>query len=168
MSEFAHIAFDSKDLEEFFSGLPPKLQKQALLPALRKGGNVITAAIRRGLPPYLKKFKIAVSQKALKGSMPAIMVGLFGRKASYINKRGQKWDPYMLLYWHNYGTLARRSPSHNFQYSRRRVSRDWRGGIRPELFFEKSVSQSIDKAEDKIVESFQGEFDKFLVKKGFK
>lgn len=168
MSDGVTIEFNSAELEEFFTQLPVHLQKKAFLPALRKGGNEITKSIRRNLPPYLKKFKIAVSQKALKGSMPAILVGIFGRKATYINRRGQKWDPYMLLYWHNYGTLSNRSSSHKFQYSRRKVSADRRGGIRPLLFFEKSVNQSIGLAEDKIAESFQSEFDKFLVKKGFK
>ena len=134
------------ELTGFLQNHTKELDK-TVIGSLIKGSREIKKDIIANMPGNLQKFKPIVSHKALtKTSNPSLVVGIFGRKLSYINRRGVKWDPFMLEYWANYGTLANRDKGHPFQSSRRDKSKGWHGGIRAQHFFERGTESSIESA----------------------
>lgn len=134
------------ELTSFLQNHPKELDK-SVLQSLNKGSRTIMKEIVSRMPGNLQKFKSIVSSKPLtKSSNPTVLVGVFGRKLIFVNRRGVKWDPFMLVYWANYGTMANRDGSHAFQSSRRSVSRNKKGGIKPLNFFEKAIDSSMDSA----------------------
>jgi len=121
------------------------------------------------MPSGIKKLKPIVASKILaKTANPTIIVGVFGRKMDYVNRRGVKWDAFYLAYWSEYGTLARRANWHTFQRSRRIASAKWKGGIRPTRFFEKAVDNSFEKALTTAEEDLSKAVDSLAKKFGFR
>jgi hypothetical protein len=118
----------------------------------------------QSLPGKLKGMRSAIKIKSGKGESMTLAVGVFRGTGIYLNRRGQKWDPYMLLYWHNYGTLSNRASRHWFQYNRRRVSRRWRGGIMPGMFIERAWQSSAAEAQRIFEQTYEIEHNKFLEK----
>lgn len=164
------MATDSKiegidELQGFLQNHTKELDK-TVIGSLIKGSREIKKDIIANMPGNLQKFKPIVTHKALtKSSNPSLVVGIFGRRLSYTNRRGVKWDPFMLEYWANYGTLANRDKGHLFQSSRREKSKDWRGGIRAQHFFERGTESSVENAlkiasedMDNIIESLSKKF----------
>lgn len=74
----------------------------------------------------------------------------------------------MLEYWANYGTLTNRDKGHLFQSSRREKSKDWRGGIRPQHFFERGIESSVEAALRIASEDMENIIDSLSKKFGFK
>jgi len=157
--------FDS--LDSFLKDHTKELDK-TVIGSLTKGGREIQRAVIAQMPDKLKVFKNIFSIKKLKGDNPAVILGFFGRKMNYINRRGVKWDAFNLVYWANYGTLANRDRSHQFTKARRRESIKWRGGIKPLNFFDKAVDASYDKALTVADEDLNKIVDQLSNKYGFK
>jgi len=152
-------------LDDIFEKLPAQYAKKPVIATFRKGANEVKKAMRSELPGYLKVTKKIISAKAGKSkNYPSLSVGFFGRKAIYVNSKGQQWDPFMLVYWHNYGTLANRQPGHPFKKARKAKSSNMQGGIRPRLFVEKAIQASHQKALQVVENEFEDQLMKFLKK----
>lgn len=168
MMDNLQIEVQDKELTQFFAGLPNRMAKKPMVTTMRKGAALVNKEIRNSMPGNLKKFKSILGAKTARSATPVLAVGFFGRKVQFINRRGQKWDAWQLVYWHNYGTMANRDASHKFVSSRRQKSANKRGGIRPLRFFDKAVNRALPQAERKIMDEFGNEIDKFAKKYGFR
>lgn len=85
-----------------------------------------------------KKFKPLVKAKFLKKEKnPTLMFGFFGTKGG--TSSDNTIPTWFKAYWKNYGTLTKRHPGHSFEFARKRISKGWRGGERPVLFYEKAT-----------------------------
>lgn len=167
------MAIDSKiegidELTSFLENHTKELDK-TVVGSLIKGSREIKKDIIANMPGNLQKFKPIVTHKALtKSSNPSLVVGVFGRRLSYTNRRGVKWDPFMLEYWANFGTMANRDKGHPFQSARREKSKSWRGGIRPQHFFERGIESSVEAALRIASEDMENIIDSLSKKFGFK
>lgn len=159
---------DAEQLVSFLETLPSKVAKKPLVAILRKGANEVKKELRRELPSNLKKFKTIIGAKATRGNYAGLTVGYYGKKVYFVNRRGVKWDSYMMVYWANYGTLSKRDASHKFKKSRRAVSARWKGGIRSNNFVERGMERGTPKAEKKIEEEFYNVIDSWASKHGFR
>jgi len=151
------VEFDgTENIDQILQKLPAKYAKKPVISTFRKGARIFTKTLRRNTPRDSGETKKAIGVKAGKGKNNAsIKVGF----------RGGKYLPaYMKAYWHNYGTLENRDPSHKFQKGRRSVSSHWSGGIQPKHFVEESWESTQDKVQDKIEQELENETVKFLQK----
>jgi hypothetical protein len=165
----ANVKFDGfGNLVTIFREMPDDGYRRPVVAAFRKAALPVKQAMASGLPPNLKQFSKVIKIKPGKGKSMTLAVGFFGRQGVYVNHKGQKWDPYMLLYWHNYGTLANRSGEHQFQNARRKPSLSWMGGIKSALFVEKAIDSSMPQAEKVFETAYITEHEKFLQKKSSK
>jgi len=156
------------ELSSFLQNHTKELDK-SVLQSLTKGSRLIKNEIVSRMPGNLQKFKSIIGSKNLTNSAnPTVLVGVFGRKLNFVNRRGVKWDPFMLVYWANYGTMANRDGSHTFQSSRRSVSRNKKGGIKPLNFFEKAIDSSMDSALSIAADDIDKTMDIVASKFGFK
>ncbi|MZP67227.1 MAG: hypothetical protein GT597_13900 [Bacteroidales bacterium] len=152
------------NLIAIFRKMPEDGYRKPVMAAFRKAAVPVKRAIIASLPSYLKGVKTAVKIKPGKGKKLVLAVGVYGNTGVYVNRRGVGWDPYMLVYWHNYGTLSNRAPGHSFQYRRRKKSAHWKGGIRPRFFVDRAVESSIGEAQRIFDEAYLVEHEKFLEK----
>ncbi|QZE15354.1 hypothetical protein K4L44_05845 [Halosquirtibacter laminarini] len=167
-SQQAEIHLDPQ-VEIMFMNWAEPVKKKVLVGCYRKGATVIRRELYNALPPEYQKFKAVLKAKSMRGKNIGLWVGFYAKAIKYINKRSQVWDAYFLLLWQNYGTLDNRSKGHKFVYARRSRSKGMKGGIKPLGFFEKGSSDAVmQQAEEKAADAFEGEFDKFLRKKGFR
>jgi hypothetical protein len=148
--------------------MPEDGYRKPVIAAFRKAAQPVKEAMANNLPSSLSPLKKVLKISPGKGKSMTLAVGFFGRQGMYRNRRGVMWDPYMLLYWHNYGTLANRSPEHSFQNPRRKPSVNWKGGIGAGLFVERAVDQSMPEAEKIFESSYLTEHQKFLEKRAAK
>ena len=130
--------------------------------AFRKAADPVKKAIVTNLPGSLKGLKKAVKIKPGKGKSLTMAVGIYSGNGVFRNTRGQDWDPYMIAYWHNYGTLSNRDREHSFKKQRRSISADFQGGIRPQRFVERAWDQSKTQAQKEFEKKAVEEVDKFL------
>jgi hypothetical protein len=151
-----------ENIVTIFRETPEDGFRKPVIAAFRKAAVPVKNAMISNLPGNLKPLKKALKIQPGKGKSMTLAVGFFGRQWKYSNRKGQLWDPYMLLYWHNYGTMDNRSPEHNFQYNRRKASINKTGGIRAGLFVEKAIDESILEAQKTFETSFEIEHKKFL------
>ena len=154
-------------LNSFLMDHTKELDK-TVIGSLTKGGRVIQREVIARMPDKLKVFKSIFGIKKVKSNNACVTVGFFGRKLSYVNRRGVKWDAFNLLYWSNYGTLSNRDASHTFTKGRRSVSKKWKGGIAPLRFFDKAVDASFDQALTVASDDLGSILDKVSNKYGFK
>ena len=147
-----------------FRDMPEDGYRKPVQVAFRKAAVPVRRAMLASLPSYLKGAKSAIKIKPGKGKSLTLAVGVFGRTGVYKNRRGTGFDPYMLLYWHNYGTLSNRAQEHSFKTGRRRTSVNWRGGIRPRFFIDRAVDSSIGEAQRVFDQAYLDEHVKFLEK----
>ena len=155
------------ELDSFLKDHPKELDK-TVIGCLTKGSAIIKKEIISLMPDALKKLKPIVTSKNLtKSSNPNVLIGVFGRKMFYINKRGVRWDAFNLAYWSNFGTMANRDKSHVFQTSRRKVSKNFKGGIRPTNFFDRAVNNTMDSALNSASDSLNKIVDDLANKYGF-
>lgn len=153
-----------ENIISIFREMPEDGYRKPVIAAFRKAADPVKKAMIANLPSALKPLKKALKIKPGKGKSMTLAVGFFGRQGTYRNQKGQMWDPYMLLYWHNYGTLANRSPEHSFQNARRKPSLNRRGGIKAGMFVEKAIDQSMPQAQKIFESAYLTEHEKFLTK----
>lgn len=152
----------TENLKRIFADLPVKGYRQPVIAAFRKSGKPIADAMKAHLPASLSGLKKIIKTKIYKSDSPLAATGPFRKGVEYVNSRGVKWNPYMLLYWMNYGTLANRSSTHRFVKARGSKSSGRLGGIKPGLFMEAAIDSAMPQAAKVFETEFQKEFEKFL------
>jgi hypothetical protein len=153
-----------ENIVKIFREMPDDGYRKPVIAAFRKAAIPIKQAMIKNLPSSLSPLKKALKIQPGKGKSMTLSVGFFGRQGFYRNSKGQMWDLYMLLYWHNYGTLANRSAAHSFQNPRRKPSLNWKGGIKAGMFVDRAVEESISEAQKIFESAYLIEHEKFLEK----
>lgn len=125
--------------------------------AMRVGARAAATHIRKATPKRWRKLVKSRSGKLADGS-PWARAGLYNNK-KVSGKQGK--DPafdWFKAYWANYGTLSRRDPNHQFQYSVKPKSKHRRQSVgQPaQNFFESAIVGW----EEKFVEAFQAEVER--------
>ena len=156
------------NLKRIFNELPEMGYHQPVKAAFRKAAKPVSKAMAGNLPPSLSSIRKIIKTKPGRGKSMTLSVGFTAGISKFVNRRGQAWDPWQLIYWFNYGTLANRFASHNFKAARRGKTASYSGGIRPGLFVEKAIEQSMPKAQKTFEQEFEKEFTKFLEKRAAK
>ena len=151
-----------EQLMEIFEKLPEKWGKKPIVATLRKGANSVRKQIRANFPTEIKPLIKALSVKAGRGI--SLSVGVFGKKGFVTLKDGRDYDVYFPIYWNNYGTYSERTGEHTFKYARKSKTSSRSGGIRAQLFIERSWEQSKQRAEQIINKELETETVKFLKK----
>lgn len=160
MNSFRLDGYDN--IITIFRKMPEDGYRKPVVEAFKKAAIPVKEAMISNLPSNLKKLKRVIKIKPGKGKSMTVAVGAFANQVLYRNRRGVNWDPYMLLYWHNYGTLANRDPNHIFKYKVRAGSAKKSGGLKPGLFFERAIDQSMPQAQKDFEKLYQEEHEKFL------
>lgn len=153
-----------KELLKIFKEFPENGYRKPIMSSFRKAAVPVRKAMIAGLPASIKPMKKAIKAVPYKSKEPELGVGAFKKGMMYQNSRGQNWNPYMLIYWFNYGTLANRSSSHSFLTARRKASSSWKGGIKAGLFMEKAWESSKAEAQKIFEETVDKEITKFFEK----
>lgn len=159
------------NLRRIFKDYPEKGYRQPVITAFRKAAAPVRSAMLQKLPANLKPAKKALKVKPGKGKSMTLAVGFFAGQGIWVNRKGQKRDPWQLLYWHNYGTLQKRtaiSSLHTFKTPRKQKTASWSGGIGPGFFVEKAWEQSKAAAQTAFEKSFEEESKRFLEKNALK
>jgi hypothetical protein len=157
-----------EELRKIFREFPENGYRKPIMFSFRKAALPVKKAMIAGLPASIKPMKKAIKAVPYKSKDPELGVGAFKKGMMYQNRRGQNWNPYMLIYWHNYGTLANRSSSHSFATARRKASASWRGGIKATMFMEKAWESSKAQAQKIFEETVDKEITKFFEKNAAK
>lgn len=166
------LAVDFTELNElnpFFKD-QEKIMTNTVTGSFLKGAAVAKKALISATPGKLKKFNttLAIKKVRPKDGVISVLVGYFGRKIKYVNKRGIAWDAFFLLYWKNYGTLKKRDSSHAFQYNVRPGASKMKGGINPLKFYDQAAEACLSGAFQAIEDSTEKELNKQVLKYGFK
>lgn len=143
-------------LLKVFADLPDKMYRKAVGKAMKAAAVPVRTEMANTLPSELRATKKILKVKASRRGL-VVSIGFTGGLGMYENRRGQLWDPYQLVYWHNYGTLSNRLSSHTFKNPRRRVSASWQGGIKSGQFVERAWENSKDKAQKVLEETWAKE-----------
>lgn len=149
-----------KELLKMFKDFPEGGYRKPILASFRKAAVPVKKAMIAGLPPNIAAMKKAIKVVPYKGKDPELGVGAFKKGMMYQNRRGQNWNPYMLIYWFNYGTLSKRASDHQFLKARTKKSSGWKGGIEAGKFIEKAWESNKDQA----LKIFEETVDKEIVK----
>ena len=160
MSSANFVIEGTENLKRIFAEFPEEGFRKPVNAAFRKAAKPVQSAMISNLPGSLSALKKAIKIKSYRSEMPLVVVGPFKKGVTYQNRKGQTWNPYMLLYWFNYGTLANRLSGHSFQKARGRKSASWKGGIKPGQFIERGINSSLPEAQ----KIFETEVDKEIVK----
>jgi hypothetical protein len=149
----SNVVIEGMDnLKEIFREFPEKGYRKPLNAAFVKAAQPVKRAMIRNLPPYLQAISKAIKAKSSRASKgePSLAVGVYSSGGKvFVNKRGIAWNPWVMAYWHNYGTLSWRttlSRLHVFATARKRKTANWDGGIKPLFFIERGWDQSKDEA----------------------
>lgn len=134
--------------------------KKPIMAAFRKAAAPVRSAMAANIPSNMSATRKVLKTKAGKGV--SLSVGFYGNQGVYVNRRGEGWSPWMLLYWQNYGTYANRYPGHTFQNARRERTARRRGGIKPGLFVERAWEQSKGTAQRNFEAEWLKQYEKFL------
>lgn len=159
---YAEISGDD-ELQQIFEKMPARYAKKPVTATFRKGANEYNRALKANMPGSMSAMKKLVKVKVSKRGI-SVIAGAFANVGTYTKSNGQQFDAFYLLYWSNYGTLANRHPAHKFDRPRKRISANWQGGIKPQLFAERAWEQSKDRAMDVINDEIEAETMKFLNK----
>jgi hypothetical protein len=152
----------TENLKKIFAQLPENGFKKPVNIAFRKAGKPIADAMKANLPASMAGLKKIIKTKIYRSELPMAATGPFRKGVEYVNSRGVKWNPYMLLYWLNYGTMANRSSTHRFVRARDKATSARHGGIKPGLFMEAAIDQAMPQAQKIFETEFQKEFEKFM------
>ena len=166
-AEFKHSIKGLAELKAIFDKYPELGWAKPCAAAFKKAAVPVRRAFEQSLPPAVSTLKKAIKVKASKQGM-FVNIGFYAGQGKYANRRGQQWDPYQLIYWANYGTLANRAAEHSFKTSRRKASASWQGGIRARLFLEKAIESSLAEAKRVFDDDIEKEVLKFLNKEAKK
>jgi len=141
-----------RDLQQF-----PINADKVVAKAMRKGGNAAAKVIRQKAPSWFRP--VVGSKVYTKGHGATCMVGLFlGKEKKNIESDDDYIPIWWKAYWSNYGTLENRDPGHQFSRRRKNKTKDWKGGIKPQHWFEK-IQHSGD---DIFVIMMEKEYDKLI------
>lgn len=128
--------------------------------------RIAKAALRKAITPLVKSIKsgspvkgVKIKIKPLKGMNPSLKFGYFGEVG---NSNHLALSPWFKAYFLNYGTLNRRHSSHKFQNPVRFRHTKQKEGIRPRLFFDKTVEGQEQQVYDRFVEYLVDGVNKFL------
>lgn len=152
----------TENLRRIFREFPEGGYRKPVMAAFRKAAVPVQKAMKNNLPAKLKGAARSIRIVPYKGKDPELGVGVFRKGMMYQNRRGQNWNPWMLIYWHNYGTLANRDSQHSFSNPRRNPSAGWKGGIKPGRFIDKAWESSKGQAQQVFEENAEKEIDKFF------
>jgi hypothetical protein len=150
----------TENLKRIFQEFPEGGYRKPVMASFRKAAKPVAEAMANSLPSNIKGLKKIIKITTAKGKSLFLSVGFKGGISTYRNSRGQDWDPWQLVYWFNYGTLANRLVSHQFKTPRRKASASRSGGIRPGRFVEEAWENSKGKAQ----KIFEVEVDKEITK----
>lgn len=155
----------TENLKKIFQEFPEGGYRAPLNVAFRKAAVPVRAAIIRNLPSGLSSLSKVIKAKTSRPSKgePSLAVGVFSQ-GKYVNRRGIAWNPWVMAYWFNYGTLAMRASGNNFKTPRKAKTANWKGGIKPLLFIEKAWDQSKGQAQSTFEEVVDKEITKFFEK----
>jgi hypothetical protein len=160
----------SENLRNIFKDFPEKAYRRPVIKAFRKAAEPVKKAMSNSLPSNLKNLNKVIKIKPGKGKSMTLAVGFFANEGIYRNSKGQKWDPYQLALWHNYGTLDWRA---NRFYSfktpvRRKIKSGSMAGIRPLLFVERGWQKSKGEAQRIFEDTADKEIVSFFEKEAAK
>ena len=115
----------------------PKNLRNVVKTAMRAGARQAKKEIRNVMP---RRFKRLVSYRVKKGRVSKDLnaeVGVFNK----VKGVGKERDDWYKAYWKNYGTLARRDSSHQFNEPIRKLGRKRRNevGQLHENFYDKAI-----------------------------
>jgi hypothetical protein len=158
----------TENLKRIFNEFPEEGFRKPVNAAFRKAAKPMGASMASNLPSSLAGLKKAIRIKTYKSELPLVAVGPFKKGVLYQNRKGQTWNPYMLFYWFNYGTLANRLSGHAFQKARRKTTASWKGGIKPGEFIERAINLSLPEAQKIFEEDVDKEITKFFEKLALK
>ena len=158
------ILTGDKELLKILREFPENGYRKPLMASFRKAALPVKKAMIAGLPASIRPLKSAIKAVPYKGKEPELAVGAFNKGMVYQNSRGQNWSPYMIIYWHNYGTYENRTGEHQFSNARKKVSSLRRGGIKGGLFIEKAWESSKAQAQKIFEETIDKEIVKFFQK----
>lgn len=154
----------TENLRQIFRQFPEGGYRKPVVAGFRKAAKPVADAFANSLPGDLKKLKKIIKIRPGKGKSITLSVGFTGGISTYRNSRGQDWDPWQLVYWFNYGTLANRLASHQFKTPRRKASATRSGGIKPGQFVEVAWENSKGEAQRVFETEVDKEITKFLEK----
>ncbi|HOI48332.1 MAG TPA: HK97 gp10 family phage protein [Prolixibacteraceae bacterium] len=143
-----------ENIHEIFAKLPEQYGKKPVTATFRKGAAHFVKALKQSAPVASGDTKKSIGIKGGKGA--SIIVGF---------RTGKTYMPaWFKAYWNNYGTLSERDPSHQFVKSRKKKTINWKGGIRPLRFVEKSWDATRAQVQNTINEELVSQTEKFLKK----
>lgn len=158
----------TENLKKIFAEFPEEGFRKPINAAFRKAGKPVQQAMISSLPNSLSGIRKAIKIKSYKSELPLVAIGPFKKGVMYQNRRGISWNPYMLLYWLNYGTLANRLSGHQFVKARGKKTAHYKGGIKPDQFIERAINSSLPEAGKIFGEEADKEIMKFLDKNSLK
>lgn len=131
-----------------------------------KINSVVKKALKASVNPTIEsmksyahpKFRKIVKYKLMRGRNPLIKFGFFGKKGEFPN--GKNVPTWFKAYWKNYGTLDYRFSGHSFERKRKALTAKWTGGVKPVLFFERSVAGHEEEIFNRFKESILQEVEK--------
>lgn len=150
------------ELKQIFREFPEYGYRKPVMAAFRKAAKPVSKAMSGNLPSFLKSTRKIIKVTPGKGKSITMSVGFKGMQGMYKNRRGQMWDPYQLVYWFNYGTLANRLGTHTFKTPRKSKSAGRKGGIKPGLFVEKAWEDSKGDAQREFEKEVDVQLTKFF------
>lgn len=117
-------------------GADKALQEIAEYPI--KADKVVKEAMRAASRPITRELRSRMPNKSFRKAVKARMAD--GNLYTFANigilRPRKNRDAWNHAYWKNYGTLANRDRAHKFTEPRKRISENFKGGIKPRHFFE--------------------------------
>lgn len=155
----------SDNLIRVLREFPEEGFRKPVMAGFRKAAVPVKKAMVDSVPDRIKSVKAAIKVKQSRRGL-VMDIGFRAKAGVYRNSRGKDWDPYQLAYWFNYGTYANRSPFHEFKKARGRLSNTRKGGIRPDLFVEGAVENSLPQAAAELEKEWALQIQKLCDKYG--
>ena len=159
------------NLQKIIKDMPEHGMRKPVRTAFRKSGEVVKRAMANSLPSNMKQIRKVIKIKEDKVKSAGLTVGFYANTGIFRNSRGKQTDPYFVLYWQNYGTLANRNTDtglQRFKTPRRKKTASWKGGIKPGLYVEKAWEGSKGEAQQVFEKTYEQEITKFLEREAYK
>lgn len=122
--------------------------------AIRKAGTQAVKEVRNSVP-HKSWRKLAKGRlKSKKEGSSDFKFGLFNKDGNHTsNATAPSW---FRAYWLNYGTLSNRDKTHKFVKPRKKMTANWKGGIKAQNFFDPAAERALAVFEKK----FKNELNK--------
>ena len=167
MSNGINIRVESegtRELLEILDKLPVKVGIKVLQPVLRKAARPLQEEVKQNLPEQFKSLDRAVITRNMR-SFAGVKTGIYTKRV-VVYLRGAKgtnveFDAYYPLYWHNYGTLGRRDPTHKFTKPVSTKAHKF-PGIRPLRFIQKAYDERFREVVQYAEDNLLKEAEKYL------